>query len=85
MSSRDVFSYFKLYSPRNIEWVNDSSCELMNIFCLLYVLSQPKSFFDVVCVGKLMCRELRRGTGAILQCCEMEILENSLLISHARN
>ena len=27
MSTNDVFSYFKLYAPRNIEWINDSSCE----------------------------------------------------------
>lgn len=27
MSTRDVFSYFQLYAPRNIEWVNDHSCE----------------------------------------------------------
>lgn len=27
MSTKDVFAYFTVYSPRNIEWINDSSCE----------------------------------------------------------
>ena len=27
MSTADVFSYFQAYPPRNIEWINDSSCE----------------------------------------------------------
>ena len=27
MSTDDVFEFFTLYSPRNIEWINDQSCE----------------------------------------------------------
>lgn len=27
MSTEDVFELFSLYSPRNIEWINDKSCE----------------------------------------------------------
>ena len=27
MSTEDVFEFFSLYSPRNIEWINDKSCE----------------------------------------------------------
>ena len=27
MSTEDVFQFFSLYGPRNIEWLNDQSCE----------------------------------------------------------
>ena len=27
MSTEDVFEFFSLYGPRNIEWINDKSCE----------------------------------------------------------
>ena len=28
LSTADVFGYFQAYPPRNIEWINDSSCEI---------------------------------------------------------
>ena len=31
MSTSDVFSYFQSYAPRNIEWINDSSCEQCDV------------------------------------------------------
>ena len=27
MSTKDVFEFLSLYGPRNIEWINDKSCE----------------------------------------------------------
>ena len=32
MSTSNVFSYFESYAPRNIEWINDSSCECCNVY-----------------------------------------------------
>ena len=28
MSSQDMLSYFRVYGPSHLEWINDSSCKL---------------------------------------------------------
>ena len=34
MSTADVFAYFRVYAPRNIEWINDSSCKCLFKVCI---------------------------------------------------
>ena len=36
MSTRDVFSYFSAYAPRNIEWIDDSSCMSVCLYVCMY-------------------------------------------------
>ena len=31
MSTEDVLEFFSLYGPRNIEWINDQSCEAHSV------------------------------------------------------
>ena len=30
MSTKDVFNYFNLYGPENLEWIDDYSCEILS-------------------------------------------------------
>lgn len=32
MGTCDIFSYFGGFSPKNIEWINDSSCEPITLY-----------------------------------------------------
>ena len=48
MSTKDVLGYFKVYGPRNVEWINDKSCAYASLcVCIVCVC--------VVCVCVCVC------------------------------
>ena len=62
MSTRDVFKLFSVYGPRNIEWINDKSCECHVTVVCDCVMSCPCAG-NVVWEDQVSARRALNGVG----------------------